>query len=106
MLGLSSVVFIGGQAVDPNSIGELDEKVKAVRAAERQWVTAATPHVTPLQGQPAKRQKAVSAAPDKYQAYLAPAREAARMLKSIYGADGTKFKDEPIVDDLLMPDFP
>lgn len=48
-----------------------------------------------------------SAAPNEYQAYISKAREAARMLKSLYGdRNGTKFKSELIADEELMPRFP
>jgi len=62
--------------------------------------------VAPIAGQPAKQTAAIKTAPAQYQAYLTAAREAARMLKSLYGAEGTKFKAEPIPDRDLMPVFP
>ena len=49
--------------------------------------------VVGLPDQPAKQGKARELAPDRYVAYIEAAAEAARMLKSIYGAQGTKFKN-------------
>lgn len=106
LLGLSNVVYIGGKAVTPNSFSELDEKVRALRDAERDWVANVTPKVASLADQLAKRRAAVTEAPAKYQVYILAAREAARMLKSLFGAEGTKFSMDPIPDEDLMPVFP
>ncbi len=106
LLGLSNVVYIGGKAVAPNSVGELDEKVTALRNAERDWVAKVITVVTPLPDPQDKRQAARATAPDQYEVYITAAREAARMLKSLYGAEGTKFAMEPITDTELMPVFP
>lgn len=106
LLGLSNVVYIAGKAVTPSSIGELDQKVRALRDAEKDWISQVITATTPLSDQPAKRQTAMKTAPDKYQSYIMFARETARMLKSLYGAAGTKFTAEPITDDELMPAFP
>ena len=97
LLGLSNVVYIGGKAVAPNSISELDTKVEQVRGLEKTWRDAVPPQAT--------LQEATAQAPGEYKAYLAAALEAARMLKSIYGSEGTKFKDEPIRKDQVLPTF-
>lgn len=108
LLGLSNVVYIAGKAITPNSVGELDKKVEELRGVETAWLGSAAglDSVKLAVSQQAKLQAAVAAAPDKYQAYLTTAREVARMLKSIYGADGTKFEQEPISDQDLMPTLP
>lgn len=106
LLGLSNVVYIGGKAVAPNSVGELDEKVRALRDAERNWVAKVVAAVNPLPDQPGKQGRAKTDAPAEYQVYITAAREAARMLKAVHGAAGTKFKVEPISDADLMPVFP
>jgi len=106
LLGLSNVVYIGGKAVAPNSVGELDEKVRALRDAEKNWVAKVVAVVSPLPDQPSKQGRAKTDAPAEYQGYITAAREAARMLKAVYGADGTKFEVEPISDADLMPAFP
>lgn len=105
LLGLSNVVYIGGKAVTPNSVGELDEKVRALRDAEKPWVAKVVAAVSSLADQPAKQARAKTDAPNEYQTYITAARETARMLKSIYGG-GTKFTMEPIPDSELMPVFP
>lgn len=106
LLGLSNVTYIGGKAVAPTSVGELDKKVKDLRDAEKIWIGKVTAGVVDLPTQADKQQRAVTLAPKEYQEYITAAREAARMLKSLYGADGTKFKVEPISDADLMPVFP
>jgi hypothetical protein len=53
-----------------------------------------------------KLKKAIETAPAEYQAYIAAAREAARMLRSLYSPQSTKFAMTPIQDDQLMPVFP
>lgn len=103
LLGLSNVVYIGGKAVAPSSFSELNDKVKALRNAEKEWIDSVSAKVAPLPDQEAKRHAAVTEAPAKYQDYLVAAREAGRMLKSLYPADGTKFKKDPIHDEELMP---
>jgi len=106
LLGLSNVVYIGGKAVAPNSVGELDKKLTALRLLETDWISAVAKDVVGLAGQSAKQQKAIELARDKATAYIAAAREAARMLKSIYSApEDTKFS-EPITEDEIMPEFP
>lgn len=106
LLGLSNGVYIGGKAVAPNSIGELDKKVAELRDAERAWIAkvmaATTAQATPQE----KFNAAVQSAPSEYEVYMTSAREAVRMLKSLYGAEGTKFKTEPIDDTELTPPFP
>ena len=106
LLGLSNVVYIAGKAVAPNSVGELDDKLPDLRNKEAAWITGVVKDVVGLPDQPAKQEKARESAPDKYVAYMKAAAEAARMLKSIYGAQGTKFKNEPITEDEMMPQFP
>jgi hypothetical protein len=106
LLGLSNVVYIGGRAVAPDSVGELDKKVTALRQQEIDWLAKVAVPVAAAADQAAKIQAAKGAAPEKYDAYVLSAREAARMLKSFYGAGGTKFNSEPIRDDELLPSFP
>jgi len=106
LLGLSNVVYIGGKAISPNSVGELDRKATDLRHAELEWLAQVVNTVKPLPNPQAKLDAAIAAAPEKYQAYTGLAREIARMLKSLYGPDGTKFKGEPISDADLMPAFP
>ena len=106
LLGLSNVVYIGGKAITPNSVGQLDSKVTDLRNAELVWLGQVINSVKSVQDPTAKLGAAMSAGPEKYQAYIGLAREAARMLKALYGAEGTKFKSEPIADSDLMPIFP
>jgi hypothetical protein len=106
LLGLSNVVYIGGKAISPNSVGELDLKLTDLRRAELDWLGQVINTVKPLPDQQTKLNAAIAAAPERYQAYTGLARDVARMLKALYGADGTKFKGEPISDSDLMPAFP
>ncbi len=103
LLGLSNGVYIAGKAVSPNSVGELDEKVRALREAETAWLAQVTAVVMLATDQQSKLQAAIQGAPERHQTYIAAAREAARMLKTIYGSEGTKFKSEPIADGDIMP---
>lgn len=105
LLALSNVVYLGGKAVGPG-VAELNTKMNTVREAGRTWLAKVTPNTTAAGTPSAKQTAAIAAAPVEYQAYLTAAREAARMLKAIYGSDGTKFTKEPIDDDELMPPFP
>ena len=105
LLGLSNVVYVGGKAVGP-SVTELDDKVTAVRNAETDWLTQVAAAVAPADTAQAKLAAAKTGAPDKYIVYVAAAREAARMLKTVYGPTGTKFAREPITDDQVMPTLP
>ena len=77
-----------------------------LRDAERDWiakvVTATTAKATPQD----KLTAAIQAAPGEYQVYISEAREAARMLWSLYGKEGTKFERELIEDSELIPQFP
>ena len=104
LLGLSNVVHIGGKAVG-TSFAELNDKAESLRTAEAAWVSQVVPVVvtTPPQD---KLAEAIKAAPDKYESYITLAREAARMLQSLYGMEGTKFKTPDIKDAELMPEFP
>ncbi|MDR3631985.1 MAG: hypothetical protein P4L42_16825 [Desulfocapsaceae bacterium] len=105
LLGLSNGVYVVGKAISPNSIGELDDKLEALRAAESAWISQVADTVKDCPKEE-KQQKAIGLAPDKYQAYIGTAREAAFMLKSLYNAkDETKFTRE-IEDEDLMPKFP
>lgn len=120
LLGLSNGVYIGGKTVAPKSWEELDRKLGEVRQAEKDWFAklgllrspgamppgVITPAVMPVGDQEAKRDEAVRKAPDRYAVYIAAAREAARMLKALFGAEDTKFKTEPVEDHELMPRFP
>jgi hypothetical protein len=109
LLGLSNAVYIAGKAVAPNSVGELDDKVTTLRAAEADWVGAVAKGVIGLTDQQAKQTAAIKSAPDRYTAYITAAREAAGMLKTIYGTKdtkGTKFAVGPIDDSEIMPVFP
>ncbi|UCC84457.1 MAG: hypothetical protein JSW46_05870 [Gemmatimonadota bacterium] len=99
LLGLSNVVYIGGKAVAPG-VSELNVKIQAVRNAEMDWVKAAkAAKLTTLAA-------AISGQPEKYETYIAAARDAAFMLRSIYGYDETKFQTVAISDDDLAPSFP
>lgn len=106
LLGLSNVVYIGGKAVAPSSFAELDEKVRALREAERDWLAKIAKDMTSLNNQQAKLQAAITRAPEPYARHIVAAREAARMLTSLYGTEDTKFKSEPIPDEKLLPIFP
>lgn len=108
LLGLSNGVYIGGKAIAQSAYPELNKKVAELREAETTLIAkvlaATTAKATPQE----KLTPAVlQSAPSEYQAYISKAREAARMLKSLYsGKDDTKFKTEPIEDHELMPRFP
>jgi hypothetical protein len=104
LLGLSNVVYIGGKAVAPNSVGQLDEKLSTLRDAERELMGKVASELKSEPSQVTKR-AAIEAAPDKYQVYMSTAREAARMLQTLYGTDGTKFKSPTINEDELVPAF-
>jgi hypothetical protein len=95
LLGLSNVVYIGGKAVTPNSVAELDEKIAKVRELEKTW-RSAVPLGTSLADAKALAQSA-------YEDYRTAALEAARMVKSLYGKDGTSFHTEPITEDQVLP---
>jgi len=104
LLGLSNVVYLGGKAVMPNSITELNAGLKTLREAEAAWLTAVTVAVMP-ENDDKKLETAISTAPAEYQNYITEARETARLLKAMYGKD-TRFTEEPIKDKDLMPPFP
>ena len=104
LLGLSNVVYLGGKAVAPNSVTELNAGLKTLREAETAWLAAVTPAVMPKVGTD-KMTTAMSTAPAEYQNYISVARKVARGLKAMY-VDDTKFKGAQISDDELMPDFP
>lgn len=106
LLGLSNVIYIGGKSISSNAAGELDSKVTDLRNAELVWLGQVVNVVKSLRTQQEKLEKAMEYAPDKYEAYIALARQTARMVKGIYGSDGTKFKNEPIADEELLPTFP
>ena len=104
LLGLSNVVYIGGKAITPNSVSELDKKVEALRDAEKKWAAKVLKDVMAADEKD-KVRKAVETSPEEYLAYVTSAREAARMLTALYGKQGTKFTTDPIKDEELMPDF-
>jgi hypothetical protein len=106
LLGLSNVVYIGGKAVAPNSVGQMDEKLRTLRDAEKDWIGAVVNKVTSVPDQGDKIKAAITAAPEKYQSYITAAREAARMLQTLYGREGTKFAKDKIADEEVMPVFP
>jgi hypothetical protein len=103
LLGLSNVVYIGGRAVAPNSYVELDKKVTDLRALETEWITLVRTQIVAAGTDAEKVKAAKSAAPEKSAAYFATAKEAARMLKALHGAEGTKFKTEPITETDVLP---
>lgn len=106
LLGLSNAVFIGGKVVAPPSFGELDQKVDAVRQGEQAW-RAAKAELEAEEGarkpNAEKVTKAKATTAELLQAFKVAAREAARMLKALFGAEGTKFKTEPIRDEDILP---
>lgn len=96
LLGLSNVVYIGGKAVAPSSISELDDEIEKLRGLEQAWRSAV----------PGGADLAAAKAKDaEYKAYRTLALEVARMVLSIYGSERTKFK-EPITEDQILPRFP
>lgn len=95
LLGLSNVVYIGAKAVTPSSFAELNEKVAAARAAEKTMLSK-----LPLAAEGAEP----ADSPEKRREdYLDAARDAAEMLRQLYGAEGTKFGSEKIKDGQLLP---
>ncbi len=95
LLGLSNVVYIGAKAVTPNSFGELNDKVAAAHAAEKAMLSKVA--VGGEAGEPGD-------SPEKRREdYLGAARDAAEMLRQVYGAEGTKFGSERISDGQLLP---
>lgn len=104
LLGLSNVVYIGGKAVLPNSITELNVGIKALREAETVWLSAVTLAVMSKVTDDEKLKTAISTAPAEYRNYISVAREVARGLKAMYGNDA-KFTDVYIQDKDLMPHF-
>lgn len=105
LLGLSNAVYIAGKAVG-TSFAELNDTVAKLRAAEKDWVSTVCATIVALPTQLEKLNLAIKTAPEKYEAYITLAREAARMLQAIYGMEGTKFKEPDIKDADLMPQFP
>lgn len=106
LLGLSHGVHLGGQAVGPNSVAELDEMLVEVREAEKSLRTALAKSKPGDAGHaPGTIEALAATAPEEYHAFVAPAREAARMLKAIFGPEATKFGRGPIPEaDLLPPE--
>jgi len=108
LLGLSNVVYIGGKAVG-TSFAELNAKMDKLRTAEKDWMSKVVTSAGEIGSPPnqnATADAASKAVPEQYQTYILLAREAARMLQSVYGMEGTKFKAADISDDELMPQFP
>jgi hypothetical protein len=66
LLGLSNFVYIGGKAVAPNSVGQLDDKLSGLREAERDWMGQVFSKLASEPSQVTKK-AAITAAPDKYQ---------------------------------------
>ncbi|NIR45394.1 MAG: hypothetical protein GWN99_13330 [Gemmatimonadetes bacterium] len=91
LLGLSNVVYIGAKAVTPNSMEKLNAKVDAAREAENAMLTG-----TPISGPAGKK------VTDPRSHYLAVAREAAEILRQVYGSEGTKFGKDPITEEQLL----
>ena len=100
LLGVSNVVYLGGTLAGPPSFDELDKKLDDLRKAEVDWKAKVVPAVQALPDQAARRAQANAKAPAESQRYLSAAREAATMVKSLFGAAGTA-----INDDNLLPTF-
>ena len=86
LIGLSQVAYIGGKAVNPSTVTDLNKKLTKVRgleteflkAVERSWSEAAAAADRSLDA-------ARSAAPEEYRAYKAEAEEAATMVGECIG---------------------
>jgi hypothetical protein len=95
LLGLSQAAYVGGKAVAPGPVTELNQKLDQVRELERRFKEAAATAwaATP----PPTRDQAhgQTAAPAAYQTYLAAANEAMTMVEQRIGGRHPTARIEP-----------
>ena len=101
LIGLSQVAYIGGKAVNPSTVADLNKKLTKVRGLETEFIMAveqsraeAGPAVDP------SLQAARTAAPEQYHAYRVEAEEAATMVGECIGKPVTA-SIEPAIPDAL-----
>lgn len=96
LIGLSQVAYIGGKAVGPSTVGDLDKKLTAVRGLETKFVKAVeTKWSDSDSGAERSLEVARNAEPNKYYDYRMRAKEAAIMVRELTGKDVGDAQIEP-----------
>ena len=94
LIGLSQVAYIGGKAVGPSTVGDLNKRLTEVRGLEAKFVKAVE---TQWSDPDAERtlEAARNAEPDKYHDYRLRAEEAATIVGQLTGNDVGDARIEP-----------
>jgi len=99
LLGLSQAAYIGGKAVSPNVVGDLNKKLTEVRRLELDFVTAVEVEWSRLDSSANRSLETARAAkPESYRAYRAAAEEAAIMVQELTG--------NTVADTTIEPSIP
>ena len=99
LIGLSQVAYIGGKAVGPNTVGDLNRKLTEVRRLESDFVTAVETEWSRLEpGADRSLETARAAKPESYRAHRIAAEEAATMVGERTG--------NAVADANIEPDIP
>ena len=86
LIGLSQIAYIGGKAVNPSTVGDLNKKLTRVRDRETEFVKALERSRVEASPPPDDSLDAArAAAPDEYHAYRVEAEETATMVGECIG---------------------
>lgn len=85
ILGLSQIVYVGGKAVAPNAVGQLNDQLTKLRALELKFTDAVSLAWKSIKPGKADANAAMNAAPVEYNAYLAAAELAAELVSERTG---------------------
>ena len=98
LIGLSQVAYVGGKAVGPSTVGDLNKKLTEVRGQEREFVKAVEAAWSKLDSSAARSLEAArGAAPEKYRDYRMLAEQAATMVGERTGNPVSDANTEPTI---------
>ena len=80
LIGLSQAAYIGGKAVGPNTVGDLNRRLTEVRRLEADFITAIEAEWSQLEPADRSLETARAAKPESYRAYRIAAEEAATIV--------------------------
>ena len=98
LIGLSQVAYVGGKAIGPGTVGEMNRKLNEVRGLETDFVQTVEMEWSQVKsGEDRSLAAARTAAPDKYRAYRMRAEEAATMVGERTGQPVSDVSIEPTI---------
>ncbi len=87
LIALSQGVYIGGKAVGPTTIAELEKKISELRELERSFATAVGATWKEKAPTAAMAKDPSKVAPEEFNRYMAAVRPAAEIVREVVGSD-------------------